>query len=68
EAVATIRAALADTFARGGGVHMQVGKSYKFAETHNASAYGVLSKIKDAVDPHGRVNPGSLGLGHPGKK
>lgn len=62
EAVATIRAALAQTFADGGGVHMQIGKSYRFAETHDAAAYAVLEKIKRALDPTGRVNPGSLGL------
>ena len=61
-AVADIRDALAHTFADGGGVHMQIGKSYRFAETHHADAYRILKLIKQAVDPERRVNPGSLGL------
>jgi FAD/FMN-containing dehydrogenase len=62
DAVATMRAGLSEIFARHGGIHMQIGKGYPFAPTHNAAAYRIVEHIKAAVDPDGRVNPGSLGL------
>ncbi|MFK8013857.1 MAG: FAD-binding oxidoreductase [Gammaproteobacteria bacterium] len=63
DAVGTIRAALVDAFVEMGGVHMQIGKSYRFADAHHTDSYALLERIKAAVDPEHRVNPGSLGLG-----
>lgn len=61
-AVAKLRRGLTEIFAEHGGIHMQIGKAYPFAPTHNSNAYALLEKLKAAVDPLGQVNPGSLGL------
>lgn len=62
EAVATLRAALVAALRAHGGVHMQIGKAYGFADDHGAAARALLEAIKAAVDPQRRVNPGSLDL------
>ncbi len=62
EAVAKIRAELGDLYREIGGVHLQIGKSYKYKDGLKPQSYAVLETIKNALDPHGRVNPQSLGL------
>ena len=42
--------------------HVQIGKSYRWAETRDAAALATLKKVKRMVDPQGLMNPGSLGL------
>lgn len=63
EAVARIREALAVTFMEHGAASFQLGKFYRYQEGLDASAAGLLRQLKALVDPHGRMNPGSLGLG-----
>jgi FAD/FMN-containing dehydrogenase len=48
-----------------GGYHMQNGKYYPYKEAlegRGTPLWSLLNKIKDAVDPERKVNPGSLGL------
>lgn len=60
-----LRAGIRDIIFKNGGYHMQIGKYYPFKEAlegRGAPLWRLLNKIKDAVDPERRVNPGSLGL------
>ena len=43
--------------------HVQIGKSYPYRQTREAATFELLAAVKRAVDPHGLVNPGALGLG-----
>ncbi len=61
-AVATIRQDIIELFTGMGGVHLQIGKSYRYREGLDANSWKLLSSIKGLLDPQGRVNPGSLGL------
>ena len=45
-----------------GAVSFQLGKFYKFQEGLEPSAAGFLQQLKSLVDPHNRMNPGTLGL------
>ena len=60
---ARVRQALIDMYAEEGGIHMQIGKSYPYRSGLQRYSFALVEKIKNAVDPDGRVNPGSLGLG-----
>ena len=62
-AVAQIRGDLATAFMEEGAVSFQIGKFYRYQQSLQASAAGFLSSLKRLVDPQGRMNPGSLGLG-----
>jgi FAD/FMN-containing dehydrogenase len=62
EAMHRIRRGLNELFASLGCAHVQIGKSYRYRETREPATYALLQSIKDAVDPHHLVNPGSLGL------
>ena len=42
---------------------MQIGKSYPYQTGLHRDSLELVAKIKNAVDPNGRVNPGALGLG-----
>ena len=42
--------------------HVQIGRSYKWAQTREPATLAVLRAIKQTLDPQHRVNPGSLGL------
>jgi hypothetical protein len=42
--------------------HLQVARTYPLKEAHDAACWDLLRSIKHAVDPHGLMNPGSLGL------
>ena len=46
-----------------GAVHVQIGKAYDYLGTREPRLAALLKDIKASVDPHNRVNPGSLGLG-----
>ena len=63
EAVHTLRSGLADLFKERGAVHFQIGKWYRYREGRHPKTFQLLEIIKDYLDPAGRVNPGSLGLG-----
>lgn len=62
-AVAQIRGDLATAFMEEGAVSFQIGKFYRYQQSLQPSAAGFLASLKRLVDPQGRMNPGSLGLG-----
>ena len=42
--------------------HLQVARTYPLEEASDPYAWGMLKALKQAVDPRGLMNPGSLGL------
>ena len=52
-----------DIFERYGAAHFQIGRTYRYSHTREPATLALLEGIKRLVDPEGRVNPGSLGLG-----
>ena len=60
--VKDISAALKQAFQRLGCTHLQIGRSYPYRDGRDPTTYGLLQSIKRAIDPQGRINPGSLGL------
>lgn len=61
-AVMAIRDEIVELFSELGASHLQIGKSYRYREGLTPEAWQLVSAIKRAVDPQGRVNPGSLGF------
>jgi FAD/FMN-containing dehydrogenase len=45
-----------------GGIHLQIGRTYPWADSLDPAARALVGRIKQAVDPTRRMNPGSLGL------
>ena len=62
ELVRDLSTALKQEFMRLGCTHLQIGKSYPYREGRQRASFALLESIKRALDPAGRVNPGSLGL------
>ena len=62
DATAKVRAELVDLFEQLGGIHMQIGKTYKYRSGLRPESWRIVDAIKDVVDPARRINPGSLGL------
>ena len=60
--VARMKTDVADLMAAHGSAHFQIGKFYPFARGRNGPAMDLLRAIKAALDPHGILNPGALGL------
>lgn len=60
--VNTIREEISELFCEIGAVHLQVGKSYHYADGIKPESLSVMQGIKQVVDPNGRMNPGCLGL------
>ncbi len=60
--VAKVREEFAELFRDIGGVHMQIGKSYRYADGIDANSFALIEAIKKAVDPTNQVNPGALGV------
>ena len=60
--VQTLRSGIADIFREQGAVHLQIGKTYDYIDSIDPAASDLVRALKKAVDPGGRVNPGSLGL------
>ena len=60
--VFALRQELKDLFMRLACAHVQIGKSYRWADTRDPAALATLRKVKRMVDPQGLMNPGSLGL------
>ncbi len=49
-------------FRRLGAIHLQIARTYPLKDSHDPAAWEMLRALKNAVDPHGLMNPGSLGL------
>jgi len=45
-----------------GSTHFQIGRLYPYAETREGEAGRFLKDLKERLDPHGILNPGTLGL------
>jgi FAD/FMN-containing dehydrogenase len=58
-----LREQVIDIFRRRGSAHFQVGRFYPYAESRTQGTRFLLERLKAALDPYGRVNPGVLGLG-----
>lgn len=53
----------AETLDEFGAVHFQVGRAYPYLQRLDAPTRALVQAAKQALDPAGRMNPGSLGLG-----
>ncbi len=60
--VEKLRAAVIDIFARVGGMHFQIGRTYPLKAGTDPRGWTILEALKAEVDPEGRMNPGALGL------
>ncbi len=58
-----LKRGLIDLFYAQGAVHFQIGRTYRYRDSLDPAANVLLAKVKQALDPQGRMNPGSLGLG-----
>jgi D-lactate dehydrogenase (cytochrome) len=63
ELVAAMREQLRDIMDRHGAVHSQIGRFYRIDATGVSG--DLLARLKAALDPHHRLNPGVLGLPSP---
>ena len=61
----TLRDGFKKIFRRHGCVHLQIGRSYPWAETREPNLLALLKDFKHSVDPESLVNRGSLGLDAP---
>lgn len=61
-AVKTLREGMIDVFRARGAGHMQIGRVYPYLSSRTPETRSVLTALKAHLDPHGRMNPGSLGL------
>ncbi len=62
EAVVRLRRGTQELYASHGGVSWQVARDYPFKDLLAPETWSLLQDVKRAVDPEGRMNPGSLGL------
>ncbi|MBM3626228.1 MAG: FAD-binding oxidoreductase [Alphaproteobacteria bacterium] len=62
-----LREAMRDALDAHGAVHAQLGRFYRYAEALDPAAAALAHRIKLALDPGGRMNPGVLGLGAAGE-
>jgi len=62
EAVVKLRQATQRLYAGLGGVSWQVARDYPFIDLLKPETRALLTAVKQAVDPRGLMNPGSLGL------
>jgi FAD/FMN-containing dehydrogenase len=63
EAVRDARAAMVAVLDAHGAVHAQIGRHYALLPRMGDGAASLLRRVKAALDPSGRMNPGALGLG-----
>jgi FAD/FMN-containing dehydrogenase len=61
-AMRSLREDLLTFWAEQGCAHLQIGKTYRYAETREPAFRHLLDQLKDAVDPGHLINPSSLGL------
>lgn len=57
-----LKSSLADLFRDAGAVHLQVAKAYHYHDALREEPLALVRALKAVVDPHGRMNPGALGL------
>lgn len=62
ELVERLRGEVIDVFRSLNATHLQIARTYPFRERIDPRAWQLLRAVKDTVDPHGLMNPGSLGL------
>lgn len=60
--VRSLREGMIDVFRNLGATHMQIGRVYPYLESRSPDVRTLLLALKAQLDPHGRMNPGSLGL------
>lgn len=60
--VADVRQVIADAFRNMGASHLQIGRTYHYADALEPPALQLVKDLKAALDPAGRINPGVLGL------
>lgn len=60
--VHNLRDRLKSVMERHGAVHVQIGKAYNYLPTREPRVAELIRGVKNLVDPHGIINPGSLGL------
>lgn len=60
--VAEARQAVIEVFARFGGTHFQIGRTYPWRGVLQPGAARLADAIKMALDPAGRINPGVMGF------
>ena len=57
-----LKAALVDIFFAHDAAHFQIGRTYRYRDGLDPAADALLQAVKAHLDPHGRMNPGVLGL------
>jgi len=60
--VERLRERIVALFSGLGATHLQVARTYRLKEAHDPGAWAIFRALKQAVDPKGLMNPGSLGL------
>lgn len=62
EAVIALRKGVQQVYLDLGGVNWQIGRDYPLRSAMKPQSWDLLTSLKHALDPEGRMNPGSLGL------
>lgn len=60
--VEKLRMEVIEIFARMGGIHFQIGRTYPLKDRSDPRGWEILEAVKNNVDPKGLMNPGALGL------